>query len=257
VDRRLMIQTFHQGLGQVSGPVTWIQEGWALKTDELVKYAGYRTDRDADIKEARQLWQAGGGPAIGDVDIRSIDTWLGPYPDTQQFIVKMFNEALGVNQFKSTRGTYNDDVIPLLSKGTFANWLAWTSQVSTPDPRSGLFSSFNTKGSTNFQKVNNPELDRLTATALETVDENKAKDLVNQAQKLILENGQFGNILLYNYINRTAYWNYLQGNLKSRPSEGKPGTGWTLFAGHLSSGRTWFDTTDPSYAPAIKNRTIV
>src|SRR3712207_4115458 len=106
VDRRLIIQTFDPGLGQVSGPVTWIQEGWALKPEELQKYPGYRTDREADIREARQLWQAGGGPALGDVDIKSIDTWLGPYPDSQQFFTKMFNDAIGGSQFKSNRGTY-------------------------------------------------------------------------------------------------------------------------------------------------------
>ena len=257
VDRRLMIQTFHQGLGQVSGPVTWIQDGWALKTDDLIKGAGYRTDRAADLKEARELWAAGGGPALGDVDIRSIDTWLGPYPDTQQFMVKMFNDALGVNQFKSTRGTYNDDVIPLLPKGTYVNWMAWTSQVSTPDPRSGMYRAFHSKGSENWQKVNNPELDNLLATALASVDEKKAKDLINQAQKVILDNGQYGNIMLYNYISRTGVWNYLNGNYKVQPSAAKAGTGWSLFAGHLNGGVVWLDPSNPSYVPAIKSRTIV
>ena len=257
VDRRLMIQTFNQGLGQVSGPVTWIQEGWALKPEDLQKYPGYRTDRDAEIREARQLWQAGGGPALGDVDVKSIDTWLGPYPDSQQFFTKMFNDALGTNQIKSNRGTYNDDVIPLLARGTFANWLAWTSQVSTPDPRSGLYSGFHSKGSTNFQKVNNPQLDELLASALSTTDENRAKGMVNEIQKILLDNAQYGNIMLYNAIGRSAAWNYLHGNWKEQPSGTKPGTGWTLFAGHLSSGRAWIDPDDPTYAPAVRNRTLV
>ncbi|HXH22186.1 MAG TPA: ABC transporter substrate-binding protein [Dehalococcoidia bacterium] len=257
VDRRLMIQTFHAGLGQVSGPVTWIQDGWALKPEELVKYPGYRVTRDEDIREARQLWSAGGGPALGDVDIKSIDTWLGPYPDTQQFIVKMFNEALGVTQFKSTRGTYNDDVIPLLPRGTFANWLAWTSQVSTPDPRQGLFITFNSKGSGNYQNVRNAELDKLTADALATVDETKAKSLITQAQKIILDNGQYGNIMLYNYIGRSAFWNYYHPFLKDPGGPGKPASGWALFAGHLHAGRGWIDPSDPTYDPAIRNRAVV
>ena len=134
VDRRLMIQTFHQGLGQVSGPVTWIQDGWAPPADELFRHAGYRVDRDADIKEARDLSAAGGGPELGDVDIKSVETWLGPYPDTQQFVIDMFNNAVGVDQFQSGRATYTDDIIPLLSNGEFVNWMAWTSQVRSPDP---------------------------------------------------------------------------------------------------------------------------
>jgi peptide/nickel transport system substrate-binding protein len=257
VDRRSMIQTFHQGLGQVSGPVTWIQDGWALPPTELVKYPGYRENRDEDIKEARALWEAGGGPALGDVDIKSIDTWLGPYPDTQQFMIQMFNEALGVSQFKSTRGTYNDDVIPLLGNGEFANWMAWTSQVSTPDPRTGLFSSFATGASGNFQNVSNAELDGLLTRALETVDEEQAKDLITQAQILILENGQFGNINLYNYIGRSASWNYHRGVLKEEPTGGKPGVGYTISTSALVGDYTWLDTGDPTYSPSVGNRVVV
>jgi ABC-type transport system substrate-binding protein len=147
-------------------------------------------------------------------------------------------------------------VIPLLPKGTFVNWLAWTSQVSTPDPRSGLYRAFHSKGSENFQKVNNPELDNLTATALATVDDKKAKDLVNQIQKVVLENGHYGNVMLYNYISRTAVWNYLHGNYKTQPAAGKPGNGWALFAGHLNGGVVWLDPADPSYNQAIKSRSI-
>src|SRR3970282_801026 len=84
VDRRLMIQTFHQSLGQVSGPVTWLQEGFAVKPDDLIKYPGYRTDRATEIKEARAPWEAGGAPALGEVDVKSVDTWLAPWPATSK-----------------------------------------------------------------------------------------------------------------------------------------------------------------------------
>jgi ABC-type transport system substrate-binding protein len=256
VDRRLMIQTFHQGLGQVSGPVTWLQEGFAVKPDDLVKLPGYRPDRALEIKEARELWNAGGGPALGDVDIRVPDTWLGPYPDTNQIIIKMFNEALGVTQFKSTKCTYNDDIIPNLSNGTFPNWMAWTSQVNSPDPRNDIRATFNSASTTNFNKVNNPDLNRLTDEALLTPDRNKAVQLTLDAQKIILENGHFGNIVLYNYISRSAYWNYLHGNLKTEPSAGKPGAGFNIFSGHLGPKLTYIDPKDPTYADVVKNRSL-
>jgi ABC-type transport system substrate-binding protein len=257
VDRRLMIQTFHQGLGQVSGPVTWLQEGFAIKPDDLIKLPGYRTDRATEIKEARELWAAGGGAAIGEVDIKFIDIWAANWPDTSQVLVKMFNEALGVTQFKSTKGTYNDDVIPNLSNGKFPNWMAWTSQVNSPDPRADLRATFNSKSTTNFNHVNNPQLDKLTDDALLATDPQKAVALTLDAQKIITDNGQFGQIVLYNYISRTAYWNYLHGNLKAAPSGGKAGTGWNIFAGHLTPKILYIDAKDPSYADAVKNRSLV
>ena len=257
VDRRLMIQTFHQGLGQVSGPVTWLQEGFAIKPDDLIKLPGYRVDRALEIKEARELWAAGGGPALGEVDIRFVDIWAANWPDTSQVLVKMFNDAFGTTQFKSTKATYNDDIIPNLSNGKFPNWMAWTSQVNSPDPRADLRATFNSQSTTNFMKVNNPQLDKLTDDALLTSDAAKAVSLTLEAQKIIMENGQFGNVVLYNYISRSASWNYSHGNLKAAPSAGKAGVGWNIFAGHLSSKYAYIDPKDPSYADSVKSRTLV
>lgn len=255
-DRRGQIQTFHQGLGQVSGPVSWIQEGYALPQDELITYPGYRVDREEDIKEARALWEAGGGPALGDVDIGVTDTWLGPYPDTPQILVEMLNSALGVTQFKSSRVTYNDDIIPLLATGTFVNWMSWTSQVSSPDPRAGTFNSTNSAGSQNWQNINNPELDKLTNDALLTADYEEGVSLSRDAQRIILEHGMYGNCYLYNYIGRTAYWNYYHGYTKVEPTDTQPGQGFAISAGHLWAGKTWHDHNDPTYDSSVANRSI-
>lgn len=247
LDRRQLIQTFHQGLGQVSGPVTWLQEGYALPTNQLLTYPGYRTDREADKKEARQLWQAGGGPALGDVDIKIPRTWLARWPDTPQIIPKMFNEALGVTQFKSTPTDYNEEIIPNLSNGKFPNWFAWTSQVNSPDPRPDLFNNFHSKGSTNFQHVNDAELDRLIEAVIGLVDRTQAVAKTAEIQKKLLDNGQWGNVIAYNYINRGARWNYLQGNLKVPPSGDKPANGFNIFPGHLEAINLWLNTKDAAY----------
>jgi ABC-type transport system substrate-binding protein len=251
-DRRAMIQTFHQGLGQVSGPVTWLQEGYSVTPDELLQMDGYRVDRDADLKVARDLWAAAGGASLGDVDIKIPDTWLGPWPDTTQVIPTMLNEALGVTQFKSTRTTYNDEIIPNLSNGTFPNWFGWTSQVTGPDPRTTLQQTFHSASTANFQHVNNAELDKLLSDALETADLPTAVDLNRKAQRLILENGQFGNVVLYNYISRSAGWNYYHSNLKVPPQAGEPGAGFNIFSGHLAPKNVWLDQKDPSYTSRPK-----
>lgn len=246
-DRRLAIQTFHQGLGQVSGPVPWLQEGFALKPDTLITYGGYKSDHAADVKEAKALWDAAGGSTVGDIDIKVPDTWLANWPDTPQFLINMFNTAFGTSQFKSTKTTYNEEIIPNLAKQEFPNWFGWTSQVNSPDPRSDLFSGFNSASPTNWNKVKNDEIDKLTAAALTEVDTNKSKAGIEQVQKILLENANYGQCVLYNYISRTAVWNYYKSNVKVPASAGKAATGYNIFAGHLFGGTVWLDTKDPSY----------
>lgn len=247
IDRRQLIQTLHQGLGQVSGPVTWIQEGFAIPRDELVKFNGYRTDRQAELRDARQLWQAAGGASLGDIDITIPRTWAAPYPDTQQIIPKMLNDNLGVTQFKSTLSDYNENIIPNLFNGNFPSWFGWITAVDSPDPRTQLRNVFHSKGSSNFQKVSNPQLDKILDDALEITDQKKAVAKMREAQDILMQNAQYGVITLYNYIARTAVWNYWHPPLKEDPGKDKPGAGYFLDAGHLIAGRGWIDTKDPSY----------
>ncbi|MBI2760724.1 MAG: ABC transporter substrate-binding protein [Chloroflexi bacterium] len=252
VDRAQLIQTFHQGLGQNSGVVTWLQEGFAIPPAELEKLQGYRKDREIEKKEARDLWAAGGGPALGEIDIRIPDTWLANWPDTTQIIPKMFNDALGVTQFRSTKATYNEDIIANLGNGNFPNWFAWTSQVNSPDPRSDLRNGYHTKGSLNFNKVGSlpgdPNLDAALDEVTGIVDQKQAIAKVRAIQNTIMENAMFGNVVLYNYIGRSANWNYLKANLKVPPSAGKAASAYNIFAGHLLSQNTWIDTKDASYS---------
>lgn len=250
-DRALAIQTFHQGLGQNSGVVTWLQEGFAIPPADLEKIPGYGKDREAAKKEARQLWEAGGGAALGEIDIKIPDTWLANWPDTPQFTIRMFNEALGVTQFKSTKTSYNEEIIPNLGNGKFPNWWAWTSQVNSPDPRVTLRNVYHTKGSTNFNKIGSmpgdPNFDAALDDALATVDLKQAVTKVRAIQNQIMENAQFGQIVLYNYIGRSAIWNYWHPNLKVPATGGRPAQGFNLFSGSLLSKLGYLDPKDPSY----------
>lgn len=247
IDRQQLIQTFHQGLGQNSGVVTWLQEGFAIPPADLEKLPGYRKDRDLERREARQLWEAGGGPALGEVDIKVPDTWLANWGDTPQILIKMFNEALGVTQFKSTKTSYTEEIIPNLGNGNFPNWFGWTSQVTSPDPRAVIRNVYRTSGSLNFNKVSDPQIDQLIDDANVITDVKQAQAKVRQIQNIIMDNAQFGNVILYNYIGRTAGWNYWKPNLKVQPSAGKAGQGFNIFAGHLLAQNAYLDTKDPSY----------
>ena len=256
-DRRAQIQAIHQGLGQVSGPVTWLQEGWAVKPEDLIKNDGYRIDRALEIKEARALWVAGGGPALGDVDIKVEASFAGLWPDMFALVPKMLNDALGVTQFKSSRTTYNEEIIPNLLKGEYPNWVAWTNAVDNPDPRVDIYGKFHSAGSQNWSKVNNPDLDKALSDALLTADTAKAKASMLVAQDILLKNGSFGACNLYNYISRGARWNYLHALTKEEVTGGKfTGGFWNTAAGNLEAKYTWINSKDPSYADVVKNRKL-
>lgn len=248
LDRRSLIQSFHQGLGQVSGPVTWLQEGFAIPPSELIQTDGFRVNRDDDIKKARDLWSAANGASLGEINVAIIQDWLNVYPDTITIVPDMFNKALGVTQFVSRRGTY-EDVTSNLANGRFPNWFAWTSAVSGPDPRQGLRSAYHSTSNTNYQHVNNPDLDSLTDRALQETDYKKAVDLVRQIQKILVDNASFGNINAYNYIYRSGGWNYYHGLFKVPPTKEQPGQGYNIGAGagHLAPGVVWLDQKDPTF----------
>ncbi len=252
LDRRALIQSLHQGLGQVSGPVTWLQEGFAIPTNELIQMPGYRADRDKEMKDARDLWAAGGGPALGEVNVAVIQDWLNVYPDTITILPDMFNKALGVTQFVSRRATY-PDVTSNLANGTFPNWFAWTSAVAGPDPRNGLRATYLSTSTTNYQHVKNADLDVLLEKAIQETDYKKAVDLTRQIQKILVDDASYGNINAYNYISRSGGWNYYHPNLKVPATADKAGEGYNLFAGHLAPATVWIDTKDPTYQgrPAV------
>jgi ABC-type transport system substrate-binding protein len=242
LDRRALIQSFHQGLGQVSGPVTWLQEGYAIPPNDLIQMDGFRVNREEDNRRARELWAAADGAALGEINVATIQDWMNVFPDTVTILPDTLNRALGVRQFVSRRGTY-EDVTANLVNGRFPNWFAWTTAVSGPDPRQGLRSTYHSTSATNYQKVNNADLDSLTDRALQETDYNKGVDLVRQIQRILVENGMYGNVIAYNYIFRSAGWNYFHGNLKTPPTKDQPGQGYNIGAGagHLAPGRVWID----------------
>ena len=60
-------------------------------------------------------------------------------------------------------------------------------------------------------------------------------------QEYILENGQFGRHIAYNYIAPTLAWNYLH---LTGPAEGE---GWNFLAGSLQARDEWIDPNDPTF----------
>jgi ABC-type oligopeptide transport system substrate-binding subunit len=71
LDRSRVGQLVHRGFYNLGSPVAQVIAKWALPLDELTKRPGYRfrpDEREADLAEAKRLWEAGGGASVGTVE---------------------------------------------------------------------------------------------------------------------------------------------------------------------------------------------
>lgn len=242
-NRRQIIQQLHNGLGKVSGPVAWLQEAWAIPDEELETIPGYRIDKEEDLTEARALWEAGGGPDIGEVTFVVPETWAARagWGSSPELMANMFNEAFGTNQFKGATKGYGE-IIPAWSSGDFDPFFGWIPNVEIPDARGDLAGAFKSDSRGNIWGINEPELvDAKIDASLESTDLEEAKQLLREVQDTALENGQWGRIILYNYIFPAAEYNYRHGLYPS------PDEAWNFLAGSLEALETWIDPEDPSF----------
>lgn len=246
IDRRLIIQQLHNGFGRVSGPITWLQEKWALSQEELETRPGYQSGaaRDADVAEANKLWQAAGGADVGEISWTIAQSWAAraSWNATPELIVGMFNDAFSTSQFTAKTAPYGE-IIPSWSDGTFDNFFAWIANIEIPDARADMQAAFGTGSPSNFWNISKPdEIDAPLAAAVATVDTDEALELVNGVQRYILDNGQFGRHIAYNYIFPQLTWNHYHN---TGPADGE---NWNFISSSLGALDDWLDESDPTFA---------
>ena len=246
IDRRLIIQQLHNGFGRVSGPVAWLQEKWALSQEELETRPGYQSGaaRDADIVEANKLWQAGGGADVGDISWTIAQSWAAraSWNATPELIVGMFNDAFSTSQFSAKTVPYGE-IIPSWSDGTFDNFFAWIANIEIPDARADMQAAFGTGSPSNFWNVNQPDdIDAPLAASVATTDIDEALELVTGVQRYILDNGQFGRHICYNYIYPAISWNHYH------TTGGAADEGWNFIAASLDGLDEWLDQTESTFS---------
>ena len=78
----------------------------------------------------------------------------------------------------------------------------------------------------------------------------EAVALVREVQETALENGQYGRIIMYNYISPTLRWNYFKSPSPSAEED------YNLLYSSKYALEAWIDTDDPSHsgrnAPTVK-----
>ena len=240
-DRRQLIQQLHNGLGKVSGPVSWMQEGWAIPQEDLAEIGGYRTDKEADITEARQLWDAAGGSELGQIDWVTSELWASraAWSATPGIIATMFNEAFGTDQFNGITKPYLE-IIPSWIAKDFDPFFSWIPNIEIPDARAEMIGAFGTGGGSNYWEISDDFIDTTLASALEDLDYDSAYEKLRSVQDYVMERGQFGRSICYNYIFPAIRYNY------NHPVLSSPTEGWNFLANSVQAFGQWIDPDDPS-----------
>ncbi len=238
-DRRQLIQQFHGGRGAMAGSVPPTQAAFGIDEGELVTFDGYKEDRDKEITEARAMWAAGGGPALGEITL-DIPDIFEPLYQGSSVLTSMLNQNLGTDQFKAKIEPYSTITTKIVQQqyGNGHNniWYGWITELTDPEPSSFLVGNFKSDSPLNFQyKVAVDGLDPILEKLALELDQEKRQGLAKDAERLILK--AYGAGIPYSHvqITNTLYWNYYHAH------EAAP-----FSTAHLYV-NSWIDKDDPTY----------
>ena len=239
-DRRQLIQQFHGGRGAMSGSIPPTQGGFGLNEGELITFPGYLVDRDTEVAEARKMWEAGGGPALGDVTIDVADIFEGLY-QAGAIIVAMLNQNLGTDQFKAKSEPYSTITSKIVQQkygsGNANLWYGWDTEVLDPEPTSFLVANYHSKAQFAVQSfgINIPELDTILEKVQFELDQEKRIELTREAERLLIKAYGGGRSYSHVQITNSFVWSYYH------PAESA-----SFSTAHLDV-NAWLDPSDPTY----------
>jgi len=239
-DRRQLIQQFHGGRGAISGSIPPTQQAFGITEKELSTYPGYLEDRAKEVTDAKALWSAAGGDKLGDVTLDVADLFEGVY-SASSILAAMLNQNLGTNQIKAKVENYVT-ISTKISQQKYGNgannfWYGWITELTDPEPSSGLVSNFESN-QVNFKQygLKIDELDPILAKLALELDADKRKGYCQDAERIIVKN--YGAGVMYSHVQivDTLYWNYYH------PQENAP-----FSTAHLIT-NAFIDPSDATYS---------
>jgi peptide/nickel transport system substrate-binding protein len=241
IDRRKLIQDMFQGLAALAGNIPPTQSAFSITEKELITYPGYLEDRNKELTEAKAMWAAGGGPALGDITVDIPDIWEGAYSGVGALITQQMLKANLGNNFNVKLEPYSTITGKLIKQqyGNGANniWYGWISDVTKLEPSIDLYNSYNS-ASPQFQQfgVKIQKVDDTTTKLLTELDVEKRKVMTKEVMVELIK--AYGAGIPYNMITigNTLAHNYYH------PTENQP-----FVTAHQFPARAYIDTKDPTY----------
>ena len=146
-NRKQWIQQIHSGQGIQSGFSLAYQTPFNLPEVELTKLPGFLPNFADDLAEAKKMWEAGGGPALGEIAIDMADLYISQFPDAPAVLQAMLKANLG-NDVKVTKETYPNVLGSKLPKGQYGNgkaalfFIQYIPQPVDPEPTDDMLQFF-------------------------------------------------------------------------------------------------------------------
>jgi ABC-type transport system substrate-binding protein len=211
-DRRSLINSLLQGKAALSGNNPPTQSAFGIAEKELITFPGYLEDRAKEETEAKKMWDAGGGPALGEIVVDIPDIWEGLYSGGSALITNQLKKVLG-NTFTAKIEPYSTITTKIVKQqygnGANALWWGWITDVTDPEPTLLNYLSYNS-AQPQFQQfgVKIDKVDTLTNSLVTEFDLAKRQDGNKEVERELLK--AYGAGVPYSLIGVTStlVWNY-------------------------------------------------
>ena len=242
VDRQNVVDVIGSGTWKKVGPVGSAIKLWALPDEELLSLPGYRfgPEREEDIKEARQLYEAAGKPEIPMIWFADVPDYIRRFATTY---IEGIRQTLGMeSDIKFQTVPYSRIAEGLLKEECDQAAMTWGFDNGWIDLDDWVYPYFRTGGPKNSFKVSDPELDQMLDAQRREFDFERRRDLGYQIQRYLLGEIKPDAPAALARIEYAApgggsiSWPYLKNR-----------TSWPWFGNQYWVANVWIDKNDRSY----------
>ncbi len=247
IDRQEVVDVIGSGEWVLVGPVGGAIKYWALPQDQLKALPGYSTSptqRDADIKEARQLYEAAGKPELPQFWFADVPAYIPRFAATY---VETIRKNLGANVRTITQ-PYSRIAEGYVKEECDQAAISWGFDNGWIDLDDWVYPYFKSGAPKNSFKVSDPQLDSLLDAQRKEFDAPKRKQLGYDIQRYLLGvdaagkpidkpgNAVFARLDYAAPSGPNLGWPYLKNN-----------TNWPWFGNSYWNAQIWIDKSDPTY----------
>jgi peptide/nickel transport system substrate-binding protein len=201
-DRDELIRVTQDGQGGYNGPIQWAQTKWALPQEELRAFYTYDPDRARTL-----LAEAGYGDGLhATLKFPANEPGFGRLGDTASLLQDQWRRVgINVDLIEQELGSYiNSTLLP----GNFDLTLFANVPSDEPDRPLAFYHSLGVTGTGNWTNYVNLELDALIDQQSRELDEDRRREIIWEAQRIILrEHGP--QIALTGGYTYSAHWYYV------------------------------------------------